>query len=162
MPANWLLTMRSYPVDIHPEQVVRWVMAECRAAPSAFRITARRGSEPREIPFETKHRLGDEEREDLSEIATIATLEIEPVHASDGWRLTVVVEDEAGPRVADDSTETEGDEEIELSAFYDEFIRPGRGIASVVAEAEDSAAEARVTRLLKGIETDRHVAPDRR
>ena len=91
--------MQSYPVDLDPEQIVQWVMAERRAPPLVFTAIARRTTEPRDLPARREIRLGDQEREDLSEIATIATLEISPIHAGDGWRLTVVVEDEAGPRV---------------------------------------------------------------
>jgi len=91
--------METYPVELDPEQIVRWLMAEQKAAPSAFRITARRTTEARDVPARRELHLGDEEREDLREIATIATLEIAPIHASDGWLLTVAVEDEAGPPV---------------------------------------------------------------
>jgi hypothetical protein len=135
-------------------------MAECRAASSPFRAVARRATEVRELPTETRHRLGDEEREDLSEVATLATLEIEPVHAGDGWRLTVVLEDETGPALTEDDV-AEGEEDMELSTFYDEYIRSGRGTASVMAEVDDTAAEARLSRLLREIETDRHAASGR-
>jgi hypothetical protein len=148
--------MRTYPVDIDPEQVVRWIRAERKIAPSAFRVTSRRATEVEEIPAQREIHLGDEEREDLSEIATIATLEIAPVHASDGWLLTIVVEDEAGPRVPDSGASVEGELEIDLEAFYREFIRPGRGSASAVAEVEDANAEVRLANLLKMIEKNRH------
>ena len=92
--------MESFPVDIDAEQIVRWIIAEQAAAPSTFKTTARRTTEVREIPARREFHLGDEEREDLSEVATIATLEIAPAHASDGWLLTVTVEDEIGPRVS--------------------------------------------------------------
>lgn len=115
--------------------------------------------EPRDLPARQEFRLGDEEREDLSEIATIATLEIAPVHANEGWRVTVVVEDEAGAHAPEESAGDEGEEEIDLDTFYDEFIRPGRGSASVVAEFEDATAERRLATLLSTIERDRH-APD--
>ena len=85
--------MQTFPVDVDPEQVVRWIRAEHEAAPSTFKITARRTMEVREIPVRKETHFGDEEREDLSEVATIATLEIAPIHARDGWLLTVVVED---------------------------------------------------------------------
>ena len=78
--------------------------------------------------------LGDEEREDLSEIATIAALEIAPAHASDGWLLRVVIEDEVGPRVPDGNTGAGGEHRIDLGTLYHEFIRPGRGSVNVVAE----------------------------
>jgi len=151
--------METYPLDIDPAQVVRWIRQESEAAPSAFRITARRGQEMRELPAGQEARLGDEEREDLSEIATVATLEIAPAHADEGWQLTVVVEDELGPRVADGGSGVE--QTIDLGTFYSAFIRPGRGIANVFAEVEGADARAHVTRLIETIEKNRHV-PGRR
>jgi hypothetical protein len=147
--------MQTFPVDIEPEQIIRWLLAEQQAVPPNFRISIRRSEEEREIPVRRELHLGDEEREDLSEVATVATLEIAPLHAGDGWLLTIVVEDEAGPRAP-----AAGEEEIDLKRFYREFIRPGRGSASVVAEVQDSAAEARLTRVLNIIDSNRH-APDR-
>ena len=147
--------METYPVDLDPEQIVRWLMVEQQAAPSAFRIMAKRTTEVRDVPARRELHLGDEEREDLSEIATIATLEIAPIHASDGWLLTVAVEDEAGPPVA------EGEEKIDLATFYSKFIRPGRGISNVVAEVESAQAKARMTRLLNAIDRNRHVPAGR-
>jgi hypothetical protein len=152
--------MQSYPLDIDPVQVVRWIMEEQRAAPARFRILARRGTEVRDIPLRHELHLGDEEREDLSEVDTIATLEIAPAHAGEGWLLTVLVEDEAGPRLPDKGALAEGEEQIDLRAFYNEFIRAGRGVANVVAEAEDEAAEARIEQLVSNIEENRH-GPDR-
>lgn len=148
--------METYSVDIDPEQVVRWVLEEHQTSPRAFGLVARRSVEPRELPAKSEFRLGDEEREDLSEIATFATLEITPVHAGDGWRLTVMVEDELGPRLADDELTVEPDEEIEVETFYREFIRNGRGNATVVAEAVGPIGKARITRLLHAIERNEH------
>ena len=150
--------METYPVDIDPEQVVRWIKAEREAAPTTFRIAARRIRELRQIPVGSRTHLGDEEREDLSEIATIATLEIAPAHAGDGWLLTVIVEDEVGPRVFDAGAAAEDEQQIDFGTFYKQFIRPGRGNATVTAEAADPAAKARMTRLLGAIETNRHGA----
>jgi hypothetical protein len=116
--------METFPVDIDPEQIVRWVMAEHRALPSAFRISARRATEVREIPNRKEIHLGDQEREDMSEVATIATLEIAPFHSSDDWRLIVVVEDEAGPRVPDRSAAADGEEEIDLGTDSNELPGP--------------------------------------
>jgi hypothetical protein len=150
--------METYPVDIDPEQVARWVKAECEIVPPTFRISARRRRELREIPVRAESHLGDEEREDLTEIATIATLEIAPFHAHDGWLLSVVVEDELGPRVSDGGTDGGVEQQIDFGTFYKEFIRPGRGNATVIAEVEDSAAKAHLTRLISAIETNRHGA----
>lgn len=149
--------MVKYPLDIDPGQVVRWIMAEHKAAPSRFAITARRAAEVRDIPLRREFHLGDEERGDLTEVDTIATLEIAPAHASEGWRLIVEVEDEAGPRLPEKSELSEDEAEIDLRTFYDEFIRPERGVANVFAEVDDDDAEARLTQLLASIERDQHV-----
>jgi hypothetical protein len=148
--------METFPVDVEPEQIVRWIVAEQHSAPSVFKTTARRTTEVREVPARSELHLGDEEREDLSEVATIATLEIAPVHASDGWLLTVTVEDEIGPRVSEQEAATEAEQQIDLGTFYNMFIRPRRGTATVVAQVEDSAAESRLTTLLDQIERNRH------
>lgn len=148
--------MQKYPVDIDPEQIVRWVMAEQQAAPSILRIRARRTMEAQEIPVRREFHLGDEERENLSEVASVATLEIAPAHASDGWLLTVIVEDEIGPRAPITGETIDADREIDIGTFYREFIRPARGTASVIAEVEGPAIEARMAHLLDTIESNRH------
>lgn len=147
--------MQTYPVDLDPEQIVRWAIAERQATPTTLRMLARRAVEVRDIPIRKEYHLGDEEREDLSEVATIATLEITPAHANDGWRLTVEVEDEAGPRVSG-GPDIAADAAIDPEAFYNEFLRRGRGIANVTAEVDSDAAKARLTRLLEIIEKNRH------
>ena len=81
-------------VDIDPKQMVRWIIAEHRTTPSSLKIVARRAAEERQIPARAEFHLGDEEREDLSEVATVANLEIAPAHPSDGWLMTIAVEDE--------------------------------------------------------------------
>ncbi len=64
--------MESFEVDIDPGQVVRWIMAEHKTAPSSFKASARRTTEVRELPARREYHLGDEEREDLSEVATVS------------------------------------------------------------------------------------------
>jgi hypothetical protein len=148
--------MEPFPVDIDPKQIVRWIIAEHRITPSSLKMVARRTNEVRQIPARAELHLGDEEREDLSEVATVATLEITPARPSDGWRMTVTVEDEIGPRGPGRGSMVEDDQEIDLETFNSLFIRPERGAATVVAQADDSAAEARLSSLLASIETDRH------
>lgn len=129
--------MDSYPVDADPEQVVRWLMVERQKGSVGLQIIARRINEVQEIENRPEFRLGDEEREDLSDKATIATLEISPAHASEGWRLIMSVEDEFRPSAPDeDSEEAEKEEPIDLDTFYLDFIRPRCGTANVMAEVE--------------------------
>ncbi len=150
--------MQTYPVEIDPEQIVRWLVTEHQFAPNNLRIGAWRTVESREIPVRPEFHLGDDEREDLSEIATTATLEIAPVHANEKWILKVIVEDEVGPWISEPDTAIGGEQKIDLGVFYNEFIRPGRGSAIVVAEVENPMAKAHLSRLLRAIETDRHAS----
>lgn len=147
--------MQTYPVDIDPEQIIRWLKAEHEASPTAFRITAMRAIEET-VPPRRETDLDDVDREDLREVATIATLDIAPAHASEGWLLTIVVKDEVGPRLPDKGALIEDEQTIDLVTFDQEFIRSGRGNASVVAEVEGPEAETRMARLLHAIEAGRH------
>ena len=78
--------MQSYPVDLDPEQIVQWVTAERRAPPSVFTAIARRTTEPRDLPARREIRIGDQEREDLSEIA----------HHRDFWKSLPSMQATAG------------------------------------------------------------------
>ncbi len=115
-------------------------------------MMARRSVEARAVPTRKEFRLGDEEREDLSETATVATLEIAPAHGAEGWRLTITVEDELGPQPRGRL----GEREIDVAAFYEAFLRHDRGAAIAVAEVEGEEGEAHLTRLLEDVETNRH------
>ncbi len=150
--------MESYPVDIEPAQILRWLLVEEESAPKRFKVMATRTMEIHELPTRKETRLGEEAQSDLSEVVTIATLQVNPGEPALGWRLTITVEDEIGPRLTDEASAVEPEQEIGINEFYDEFIRPGRGAASAVAEAEDAAAEARLARLLQEIETNSHSA----
>ena len=148
--------MPTYPLDLDPGQIVRWLVDEHKGSPSAFKISARRAVDVREVPDRAELHLGDEEREDLSEVETIATLEISPARASDGWLIKVVVDDEVGPRLPDRDASIEGEQQIDLGTFYRQFIKPGRGVATATAEMLDAEAERRLTHLLDSISTNRH------
>jgi hypothetical protein len=145
----------TYPIDIEPEQIVRWLIAEQKTTPSLFRFDARRGAEVRDIPERADLRLGDEEREDLSEVATTATLEVTPAHRSDGWTLTITVEDDTGPRPS--SAEAAG-QQLDVGTFYHQFIRRGRGVTTVTAEVDGAPAERHLNELLDAILVNRHPA----
>jgi len=149
--------MDIYPVDIDPEQVVRWLMVERERGASRFEISARRLNERHRIEPRADGPLGDAEREDLSDEATVARLDVSPTHASEGWRIVVSVEDELLPFDPEEDSEEEEEEPIDLDTFYLEFIRPGRGTASITAETEGPAGVAHLGQLLHAIETNSHV-----
>jgi hypothetical protein len=137
---------------------VRWLVAEQKATPSLFRLDARVVNEVSDIPDSSKYHLGDEERENLSEVNTIATLEVKPAHPSEGWSLMVNVEDEARPRVMNQEVGTSSERRIDLGSFYHHFIRSGRGIATATAEVQDAEGERHLKELLDAILVDRHPA----
>jgi hypothetical protein len=60
-----------------------------RSRTALLQITAMRKEEMQELPGAKEAHLGDEEREDLSEVTSIAMLEIAPSDESDGWLLRV-------------------------------------------------------------------------
>ncbi len=152
--------MESYSVDTDPEQIIRWLMVERERGASGLQIGAVRVNERQPWGDGLDLALGDEEREDLSDQVTVAVLEISPIQAGEGWRLIVTVEDEFHPPEADGEDESE-EEEIDLDTFYLEFIRPGRGTASVIAEVDSPEGEAHLDRLLEAIETNTHVPEGR-
>jgi hypothetical protein len=150
--------VESFPLDIDPGQVVRWLMTERAAAPSALTTTVTCSTEVRQIPARSEFHLGDEEREDLSELATVATLEIAPTHEREGWLLTVTVEDELGPRMLSNCLDLGTERQIDLGTFYNKFIRPGRGVVNIAARADSPSARAKLNYLLSTIERNQHVA----
>ena len=152
--------MESYPVDIDPAQVVRWVKAEHEKSPSTFRLSATRSRDVREVPARPDLHFGDEEREDLTEIATVGTLEIAPAHAAEGWLLRIVVEDEIGPRTSEGGMAGAAEKPIDFGTFYHDFIRSGRGNASITGEVDGPAGRTHLAYLLQTIERNRHV-PER-
>lgn len=143
--------MDAYPVDIDPGQIVRWVMAENKTGPHRLSVRARRVLEPHDIPLREEYRLGDQERDELHDVATVATLEITPLHVVEGWRLTITVVDEAGPKLPEKGMTAESEQAIDISTFYREFIEPDRGDAEATAEVEGPDAEAHLAELLDAI-----------
>jgi hypothetical protein len=153
--AQGVQTLHSYPLDVDPEQLIRWIMAEREAKPLRFKLTANRGVETSDIPLRKEFRLGDEAREYVSDVATIATLEFAPAQ-NEGWSVTITVEDDIGPQPLDDASQEGAEEDLDLESFFEEFIRPGRGTATIVANAQTPAAKERLSFLLADVIRDRH------
>ena len=62
-------------------------------------------------------------------------------------------EGEIGPRVVGNGVHVGTEQQIDIGTFYNEFIRPGRGIAN---GADGPSARAKVTHLLSMIERNQH------
>lgn len=147
--------MDSFDVDIDPEQLVLWVRSEMQAERPRFEVTASYGTEAREFIKTMELRFGDVESEDVSEITTVALLQIKPVAASDGWSIAMLVEDDIGSGLPEEG-DAIGDEDIDLDTFYALFTRPDRGTTYLTATTDNPAAKGRLTKLLNDILKNRH------
>jgi hypothetical protein len=150
--------MEAFPIDVEPEQLVRWIIAERQSMVPKIEVVTNCLKEARDLPLRKEFRIGDELREDVRWVVTIATLKVAPIHRGEGWSVSVIIEDDLGPQAPeDDGVEEEaGEAEIDVDAFYNEFVLPGRGSASVVAEVESPAAKQRLSRLLAQVLRDHH------
>ena len=148
--------METYPVDIAPEQVVRWLMAEGRLHAFNLLVNATRSFEPGELTGEAGRRLDEEEREEVSEISEVGLLEVMPRQKPHIWTLRIRVEDDIGPRMPEDEPVPDTEEELDIPTFYEEFIKAGRGLAEVSVEVDSPAAKASFNKVLEAILTDRH------
>jgi hypothetical protein len=148
--------VETYPIDIAPDQVVRWLMVEGRLHAFDLLVSATRSFGTGELTGGASRRLGDEEREEVSEISEVGVLEVMPRQKPHIWTLRIRVEDDIGPRLPEDEPVPETEEELDLPTFYEEFIKANRGVAEVSLDAESPAAKAQATRVLNAILTDQH------
>lgn len=148
--------METYPIDIAPDQVVRWLMVEGRLHAFDLLVSATRSFGTGELTGGASRRLGDEEREEVSEISEVGVLEVMPRQKPHIWTLRIRVEDDIGPRLPEDEPVPETEEELDLPTFYEQFIKADRGVAEISLDAESPAAKAHATRVLNAILTDQH------
>jgi hypothetical protein len=152
------LAVERYPVDIEAEQVVLWLLDEARLNGSGLLVSATRAYQRQDLDQDRNAGIGDVEREDLGENAEVGVLEVVPRHKPSLWTLRIRVADDIGPALPDDEPMPDGEEEIDLATFYEEFIRADRGLAEVSAEVDGSSAKGSLTRVLDAMIEDRHKA----
>jgi len=81
--------LETYPVDIAPEQIVRWLMVEGRLHAFDLLVSATRSFEPGALTGGASRRLGEEEREEVSEVSEVGLLEVMPRQRPHIWTLRV-------------------------------------------------------------------------
>ena len=148
--------METYPVDVEAEQVVHWLMDEERLHAFDLLVRTTRSYQRSALAAGEGDRLGDTEREDLGESSEVGLVEVMPRQKPSLWTLRIRVADDIGPSLPDDEPVPEGEEEIDLSTFYEEFIKADRGLAEVSAEVESPGAKGSLTRVLDAMRQDRH------
>jgi hypothetical protein len=148
--------MASIVIDLAPEQIVRWLLDEDRRDAFDLLVNATRSYRAGELSSAERASFDDGETEGLSETCEAGILEVRPRHEPHRWVLRIRVEDDIGPRVPEDEPVSEEEEEIDLDAFYEEFIKANRGTAEVIAEVDSAAAKANIGRLLSAMMKDIH------
>lgn len=148
--------MQRYPLDIAPEQVVLWLLYEQRAGRHKLTVSASRAYEVPEIADRELAGLGDEDREEFSDVLEIGLLEVTPPPGSPRWTLRIRFEDDVGARLPEDEPVPDGEEEIDLQTFYDAFIDAPHGTLDVSVEVENPAADGHLNKLLNEMLRDRH------
>ena len=94
--------MEAYPIDFEPEQLARWFIAERQAAVPKFELLTNCSKRREDLPLRKELRIGDEAREEVHSVVTIARLRITPIQQDDGWSASVVIEDDLGPQVSEE------------------------------------------------------------
>jgi hypothetical protein len=148
--------MESIAIDLAPEQIVRWLLDEDRRDAFGLLVNAMRSYRTGELTSAERGSLDDGEAEGLSETSEVGVLEVRPRHEPHRWVLRIRVEDDIGPRIPEDEPVSEEEEEIDLGAFYEEFIKGNRGTAEATAEVDSAADKASVDRLLGAMIRDIH------
>jgi len=148
--------MESIAIDLAPEQIVRWLMDENRRDACDLLINATRSYRTGELSDEERGSLDDGEEAGLSESCEVGILEVRPRREPHRWVLRIRVEDDIGPRVPEDESVVEEEEEIDLDAFYEEFIKGNRGTAEATAEVDGAAGKASINEFLGAMLKDLH------
>lgn len=148
--------METYPVDMEPEQIVAWLSDEQRLQAYDLLVSASRSFQPGEVTGGKSRWLSAEDREEVNEILEIGLLEVMPRQHSGRWTLRVRIEDDIGPRLPEDEPVPEGEEEIDLATFSQEFVKGGRGVAEVSVEVSDAAGKASFDQIFAAMLRDRH------
>ncbi|MDH3473075.1 MAG: hypothetical protein OEM59_05240 [Rhodospirillales bacterium] len=141
--------MEDYELDLPAEAVVAWTLQAVKQGGSGLLANAWREyvadeSFPRE--------KGGYEASDVERVIPVGSLEVVPEHRPDSWVLRVRVKDELGDRLPADEDAPEGPEEIGLDQFWDEFMAPGRGMASIQVSAAGPADKEAFDRFLAELE----------
>jgi hypothetical protein len=141
--------MEEYDLEYPADVVVTWIMRAVKEGATNLDIAAWREFT---VDDSFKPEAGGYEETDVSEVTAVGTLEVKPQHPPDSWLLRVRVEDELGDRVPEDESVPEEPEDMDLDAFWHEFIEPKLAMTSVVVEAAGPAEKDAFDQFIRGLE----------
>ncbi len=146
--------MPNFPIDIAPEQLLRWLKTELSNRPNELSIRAEREFVAAPVDKESAGIGADT---DITSVAAVGRLEVRPAEPSDGWILRMRAEDQLGDHIPGDRSVDEEAEEIDLEAFEKLFLDPsGRAFIETVLVAETTEAARRAGPMFADILIDRH------
>lgn len=145
--------MEPYAIDLEPEQVVTWLSDQSHLDAFNIGVRATRSYEVAELRGGKSARLSDSDLDELGDVVEVGLLEVFPAKRPGAWKISLRMEDDLGPRLPEDDSAPDEEEEIDLRSFIEEFVRGGRGVPLLSAEAEDAAAGRQLAKVLKAMGT---------
>ena len=147
--------MQEFPVDIAPEQILRWIKAELSTRPREFRVSAERDFVAAEDLDPASAGIGPDT--DVGSVAVVGTVEIRSAQPSEEWVLQLRAEDLLGCHVPEDHSVEDSSEEIDIDTFERLFLNPpGQSTVSAVLLAPSPRVAARLTPMFENIRSNRH------
>jgi hypothetical protein len=147
--------MTEYGLDVDAGQIVHWLKDE-QAAGRRRKLDIRATREYSTEPVADPEEAGIGEEPEVATLTTTGTLEVRPVAVEHVWVLRVRVDDVVGSHLPEDESVPEDAEEIDLDAFYEDFIAPDSGTVDVSVLAETPEDKHAFDRLLSEMITDQH------
>ncbi len=147
--------MTEYALDVDAGQIVHWLMDDAKSAGRA-KLDVRATREYADEPVPSPAEAGIGEDEDVSTLTTVGLLEVRPLESAHRWVMRILIEDVIGPHVPEDESAPEDAEEIDLAAFYRDFISPDSGTAFVSVLSETAEDKHAFDLLLRDIIMDAH------
>lgn len=146
--------MQEYELDTFCDQIVHWLSDElARQRPRVSYVATRDFVSDERADLQS---AGLSEDTGAASLVTVGTLEVTPVIADEGWRLTVRVEDTVGAHTPEDSSVPDYPQEIDLDAFQAQFTASDTCTEFVTLRADTETAKKRFDELFVDIVKDRH------
>ncbi len=147
--------MQEFPVDIAPEQILRWIKAELSSRPREFHVSVERDFVAAEDLDPASVGIGEDI--DVGSVAAVGVVEIRSAQPSEEWVLRLRAEDFLGSHVPEDHSVEDTAEEIDIDTFEKLFLNPpGQSTITAVLLAPSRSVAARLTPMFQDIRSNRH------
>ncbi len=147
--------MQEFPVDVAPEQILRWIKAELSDRPHEFHVAAEREFVAAEDLDRASIGIGPDT--DVASVAMVGVVEIRSAKAAEEWVLRVRAEDVVGDHLPEDHSVEDSAEAIDIETFEKLFLNPpGQSTISAVLLAPSARVVAHLSPMFEDIRKNRH------